>query len=130
MLSVTLRCSAQRAEPRRATARGHSSFEARKSSRLRMTDNTDRARFHHALCRLLQRLEGVTNIWVQSRSARIEMRKNSRAHPWIPEFPDVFGDTRHRLVVALALKKLADLIGHVDQPVRRHERCPPRLFLM
>ena len=40
---------------------------------------------------------------------------------------DVIGDARHRLVVALAVKEFSDLVGHVDQPVRRHERPPRRL---
>src|SRR5580700_102732 len=75
--------------------------------------------------RLLQRLEGFSNIGVEAGAARIEMRENLFAHPGIPEFPDVIGNARNGLVVALALEELADLVGHVDQAVRRRRHGRP-----
>jgi hypothetical protein len=50
------------------------------------------------------------------------MGKDRLAHPRIPESFDVLGNARHRLVMALALEEFADLVGHVDQSVRRHQR--------
>ena len=70
--------------------------------------------------RLLQRLERVADIRVEPGAARVQMRKDRLAHPRVPELLDVVGDPRHGLVVALALKEFSDLVGHVDQPIRRH----------
>jgi hypothetical protein len=42
------------------------------------------------------------------------------AHARIPEFPQVIGDGRHRLVSTLADEELADLIRHIDELVKRH----------
>ena len=68
----------------------------------------------------LQGLDGVADVRIQSRAAGIKMRQDRGAHPRVPEFTDVFGDPRDGLVMPLALKEFADLVGHVDQPVRRH----------
>jgi hypothetical protein len=51
---------------------------------------------------LLQRLDGVAYVRVQPGAAGIEMRQDRGPHPGIPEFSDVIGDPRDRLVVALA----------------------------
>src|SRR4030081_3045212 len=70
--------------------------------------------------RLLQRLERVAHVGIEAGAATVEMGEDRLAHPRVPEFFDMVGNIRHRLVVALALKEPADLIGHVDQAVRRH----------
>lgn len=49
----------------------------------------------------------------------------SRSASANPRIADVLGDPRHRLLVAPALEELANLVGHVDQPVRRHAWQPP-----
>src|ERR1700722_7423521 len=75
--------------------------------------------------RALQRRDGLKDIRIEARAAGVEMRKDRPQHARVPEFLDVLGDARDRLVVALALEELADLVGHVDQPVmRRHKRSP------
>ena len=76
---------------------------------------------------LLQRLERVADIGVEPGAARVQMRKDRLEHPRIPEFLDVIGNAGHSLVVALALKEFSDLVGHVDQTVRRHGRLRQRL---
>src|SRR6185312_10232266 len=70
--------------------------------------------------RLLQRLDRVADIGVEPGAAGVQMRKDRFAHPRIPELLDMLGNAGHGLVVTLALKEFSDLIGHVDQPVRRH----------
>ena len=70
--------------------------------------------------RLLQHLQRVADIGIEPTAAGIEIRKDRLAHPRVPEFLDVVGNAGNGLVVALALKEFSDLIGHVDQPIRRH----------
>ena len=74
----------------------------------------------------LELCDGIADIRVETCATGVEMGKDRRAHPWIPEFPDVFGNARNRVVVALTLEELSDLIGHIDQPVRRHGRLRRR----
>src|SRR3981189_2840356 len=74
---------------------------------------------------LLQGLNGVAHIRIEPRAARLEMRTDRRSHPRVPELSDMFGDPRHRLVMALAGEEFADLVGHIDQTVRRHRRGLP-----
>src|ERR1700676_4208182 len=73
-----------------------------------------------------ERHDGVAHVRIEARAAGVEMGEDCGSPPRIPEFPDVLGNCRYRLVVALALEELADLIGHVDQPVRRHGRLLAR----
>src|ERR1700685_748347 len=71
-------------------------------------------RFH---ARRFQRRNGISNVRIESGTARIEVSEYLLAHPRIPEFADVVGDASDPLVVPLALEEFADLIGHIDQPV-------------
>ena len=79
-----------------------------------------------SLSHRLQAGDSIPDVRIQSRAAAVEMRQDRGAHPRIPEFADMIGDPRHRLVVALTLKEFANLVGHVDQAVRRHEGFPWR----
>jgi hypothetical protein len=63
---------------------------------------------------MLQRLDRLANVRVETRSASFKMCTDVAAHARIPEFLDMFGDARDCLVVALALEEFADLVGHVD----------------
>ena len=75
--------------------------------------------------RAFQRRDGLADVGIEAGAAGIEMGEDRAEHAWVPEFLDVLGDAGDRLAVALALEKLADLVGHVDQPVRRrHKRSP------
>ena len=61
-----------------------------------------------------QTFERSTDDRVQPRASGFEMRKNCRAHPWIPEFSNVIRRPRSSLFPSLTRKELADLIGHVN----------------
>src|SRR5258708_7234406 len=74
----------------------------------------------------LQRFNGAADIRIETRTAGVEMRQDCGTHARIPEFPDVLGDAGHCLAITLALEEPADLIGHIDQPVRRHGRLLAR----
>src|ERR1700761_3936031 len=79
------------------------------------------AEFHNgkSTSRVLQRLQRVAYVGIEAGAAGVEMREDRRAHARIPEFVDVIGDAGNGLIVALALEEFSDLIGHVDQAVRR-----------
>src|SRR5216684_7869446 len=77
---------------------------------------------------VFERREGIPDVGIKAGAAGVETREDRGAHAGIPEFSDVLGDARHRLVVALAVKEFSDLISHMDQPVRRHERLLARRY--
>src|SRR6516225_3328400 len=62
---------------------------------------------------------------IEAGAAGIEMGEDRSAHARVPESRDVLGDARLRLVGTLAREELADLVGHVDELVRRHGRSAP-----
>ncbi len=62
---------------------------------------------------------------IEAGAAVGDMGDDGRPHPRIPELADVLGDRGYRLVGALALEERADLVGHVDELVRRHRRPRP-----
>jgi hypothetical protein len=66
--------------------------------------------------------DGIEQIGIEARATGVEMSEHRHAHPRIPEFPDAFDSAGNRLFAALALKQFADLIGHIDQPVKRYGR--------
>jgi hypothetical protein len=47
------------------------------------------------------------------------MRKDSGAHPRIPEFAQMFGNMTRRRLAGLHGEEAADLIGHLHEPVGR-----------
>src|SRR5262249_7618386 len=73
----------------------------------------------------LQALQRLAHIGIESRAAGIKMREDLFPHPRVPELPDMLGDARNGLVVTLALEEFADLVGHVDQAVRRRRHWRP-----
>src|SRR5487761_2651479 len=73
-------------------------------------------------CGFLQCRDGIPDIRIKARATGVKMGEDRRAHPRVPEFADMLGYSRNRLAVALAVEELANLISHVDQPVRRHGR--------
>jgi len=69
---------------------------------------------------IVEALDGLAHERIEPAAAGLKMRKDCRAHPRIPEFPDVIGRAGDGLLRPLAREELADLIGHVDELVRRH----------
>jgi hypothetical protein len=57
---------------------------------------------------------------VEAGAAFGKMRENFGAHPRVPEFHDVAGHAVDGLGMRPDRKKHADLIGHMDEFVRRH----------
>ena len=57
---------------------------------------------------------------IEPGAAGVEMGKNRLAHPRVPELLDVLGDARNGLVIALTGEEFSDLVGHINQAVRRH----------
>src|ERR1700754_2797745 len=72
----------------------------------------------------LQRLDRGPHIGIKPRAAGVEVRQDCGTHARVPELAYVFGYPGDGLAVALALEEFSDLVGHVDQSVRRHERSP------
>lgn len=110
----------QRVMARAGDAPDFSSLEAR----VKETQSEVRRVFSALLegSRLLERRQRFEHVRLEACAAGVEMREDRALHPRIPELPDVVGDPRHGLVVALAAEERADLVGHVDEAVRRrHE---------
>ncbi len=57
-------------------------------------------------------------------AARIQMFEDLLPHARIPELLDVLGNAGHGVIVALAVEEVADLVGHVDQPVSDRAQLP------
>src|SRR5579883_61738 len=62
-----------------------------------------------------QALHGLQHRRIQARAALIEMCKDLRAHPGLPELLQVICDRGDGVPVRLALEEFADLVGHHDQ---------------
>src|SRR5207237_4571380 len=81
-----------------------------------------------SICSLPELFHRGADLRIEPAAAGVEMREDLRAHPRVPELLQMVGDAGDGLRLALARKELADLIGHVDQPVRRprrHALSPP-----
>src|SRR3990170_8421486 len=63
---------------------------------------------------------------IEPAAAGIDISEDRLAHPGLPELLDMICDSRNDLIGALHLEKLADLVRHVDEAVRRHGAPPPR----
>src|SRR5262245_8765384 len=50
----------------------------------------------------------------------IDIGEDRAAHPRVPEFLDVIGDSGNDVVLALIGEELADLVRHIDEAVGRH----------
>src|ERR1700733_1974928 len=59
---------------------------------------------------------------IEPAAAVLKMGEDRGPHPRVPVFPDVIGRAGGRLLRSLGDEELADLIGHVDELVRRHGR--------
>ena len=75
---------------------------------------------------LLQALDGLADLWIEPRSAGIQIRKDHLSHPGIPEPFDMLGGAGDRGLIGLAGEELSDLVCHIDKLVgrllrRRHE---------
>src|SRR5580693_7399143 len=57
---------------------------------------------------------------IETSAAFSEMRENFGAHPRVPELDDVAGYAGNAILVRLDGKEFADLVGHMDEFVRRH----------
>src|SRR6266702_8750673 len=84
---------------------------------VRRDDEAEASRYAPSSLRFLQPLQRGAHGRIEPFAAGVEMGKDRLAHPRVPEFPDVFGNARYRLVVALALEESTDLVGHVDQSI-------------
>src|SRR5262245_50437901 len=75
--------------------------------------------------RRLQLPNGGADGRIQPGSAAVQMEQNGVPHAWVPELLDVLGGAGDGRVGALAREERADLIGHVDELLRRHEWPSP-----